>query len=76
LSISLNRVIMTVTGVKIADCSQCGEVNSQRKSGWETMTAFKSDGSMRLSGKSARRWAKKIRMEKAQQRNGKSKKKR
>jgi hypothetical protein len=40
------------------------------------MTAFKSDRSMRLRGKSAQRWAKKIRTEKEQQQNnGKAKKK-
>ncbi len=39
------------------------------------VVAFKSDGSMRLSGTSARKWARKIRTEKAQQKNGKPKKK-
>jgi hypothetical protein len=42
----------------------------------QAMTAFKSDRSMRLRGKSAQRWAKKIRTEKEQQQNnGKVKKK-
>jgi hypothetical protein len=58
-----------------ADRSWCKEGDGQWKVGDEPMTAFKSDRSMHLKGKSAQRWAKKIKAEKAQQKNGKAKKK-
>jgi hypothetical protein len=59
-----------------ADRSWSREGDGRWKVVTQVMTAFKSDRSMRLKGKTARRWAKTIRTEKEQQQNnGKAKKK-
>src|SRR5687768_985057 len=77
LSICSRRVIMSLTSnAAKADRSWNQEGDGRRKVVTQAMTAFKSNRSMRLKGKTARRWAKTIRTEKEQQQNnGKAKKK-